>query len=244
MPGATIAVRGLTHSYGSGSRRLGVLAGLELDVEAGGYVAITGASGAGKSTLLSVLGGLDAPQAGQVVVGGHDLHALSRNRLADFRRDTVGFVFQHFGLLDTLTALENVALANTLTGERAAVGRRKALALLDAVGLADRAGHQPAALSGGERQRVAIARSLVNRPQLLLADEPTGNLDDDSTGVVIELLESLPADQGCTLVVVTHDHRLAARAERRFRLDAGRLLDTSVPGSVADTTSSSAGSAS
>jgi predicted ABC-type transport system involved in lysophospholipase L1 biosynthesis ATPase subunit len=170
-----------------------------------------------------VLGGLDAPQRGEVVVGDHDLHALTRNQLADFRRDTVGFVFQHFGLLDTLTALENVALANALTGERPSVGRRKARDLLDAVGLAARADHQPSALSGGERQRVAIARALVNEPQLLLADEPTGNLDDDSTEVIIEVLESLPAEHGCTLVLVTHDRRWAARAERRFRLVEGRL---------------------
>lgn len=225
MPGAPITVAGLTHRYGSGTGAVGVLDDLALDVEPCGYVAVTGASGAGKSTLLSVLGGLEAPQGGSVVVDGHDLHRLSRNGLADYRRETVGFVFQHFGLLDTLTAAENVALAPALAGATARAARRRSTELLEAVGLADRADHRPATLSGGERQRVAIARALANEPRLVLADEPTGNLDDESTVVVVELLESLPARHDCTLVVVTHDHRLAARARHRYRLADGRLLE-------------------
>ena len=225
MSGAPISVVGLTHRYGSGAAAVGVLDDLALDVEPCGYVAVTGASGAGKSTLLAVLGGLEAPQSGSVVVDGHDLHRLPRNGLADYRRETVGFVFQHFGLLDTLTAAENVALAPTLAGATARAARRRSTELLDAVGLADRADHRPATLSGGERQRVAMARALANEPRLVLADEPTGNLDDESTVVVVELLESLPHHHGCTLVVVTHDHRLAARARHRYHLAGGRLLE-------------------
>ena len=223
MSGAAINVRGLTHHYGSGSRQVSVLEDLDLDVEPGGYVAVIGASGAGKSTLLALLGGLDASQSGQIEVGGHDLHGLSRNGLADFRRDTVGFVFQHFGLLETLTATENVALARSLAGASARASTRDALAMLDAVGLAARGDHAPAALSGGERQRVAIARALVNEPRLVLADEPTGNLDDESTALIVDLLESLPTTSGCTIVVVTHDLRLAARADHQYRLQGGRL---------------------
>jgi ABC-type lipoprotein export system ATPase subunit len=223
MPGATISVRGLSHRYRGGDGGLLVLDALDLEVEAAGYIAITGASGAGKSTLLSILGGLDKPQTGAVMVDGADLHHLSRNGLADFRRESVGFVFQHFGLLDTLTAIENVALACSLSGISARAGRRRAARLLDHVGLADRTDHRPAALSGGERQRVAIARALVNEPRLVLADEPTGNLDDDSTDVIVDLLESLPAAHGCTLVVVTHDRRLAARANVEYHLVDGRL---------------------
>jgi putative ABC transport system ATP-binding protein len=226
MPGAEISVSGLGHRYKDRSGgKLSVLDGLDLDVEPGGYVAITGPSGAGKSTLLAILGGLDAPQDGAVVVGGHDLHHMGRNQLADFRRQTVGFVFQHFGLLESLTAAENIELACTLAGIGARARRERAAELLDAVELRARADHRPAELSGGERQRVAIGRSLANRPRLVLADEPTGNLDDGSTELVIELLEALPAEHDCTLVLVTHDHRLARRAAHQFQLDGGRLQE-------------------
>jgi len=200
-----------------------VLDDLALQIPAGGYASIMGSSGAGKSTLLSVLGGLETPQSGEVIVGGTDLRHLSRNALAGFRRATVGFVFQHFGLLDTLTALENVALARVLGGEPARRSRLRAAELLELVGLGDRLSHPPARLSGGERQRVAIARALANEPRLVLADEPTGNLDEESSAHVIELLEHLPADQGCTLVIVTHDRRVAERASQHFRLAGGQL---------------------
>ncbi len=202
-----------------------VLAGLDLIVEAGAHVALTGASGSGKSTLLCLLGGLEAPQRGSVVVGGRDLAALSRSDLAAFRRETVGFVFQHFGLLEALTAAENIELACALAGVSPADRRRRASTLLDAVDLGDRAGHRPIELSGGERQRVAIARALANEPELILADEPTGNLDDTSTHRVMSLLEALPADHGCTLVIVTHDSTIADRAERRLDLVGGRLVE-------------------
>src|SRR3954467_15797177 len=188
-----ISVRALSHSYVTGTGRLAVLDGVDLSVPAGAHVTLTGPSGSGKSTLLSLLGGLDRPQAGSVVVGEHDLSTLAGDGLAAYRRSTVGFVFQHFGLLDMLTAAENVELALTLAGVRGGRRSRRAAELLDAVGLGARARHQPSQLSGGERQRVAIARRLPNEPQLVLADEPTGNLDEESAFLVVDLLESLPA---------------------------------------------------
>jgi putative ABC transport system ATP-binding protein len=227
MSGAAIVVQDLSHRFSSRAGDVVVLSGLDLAVEAGDYVALVGASGVGKSTLLSVLGGLEAPQSGTVVIDGADLSGLSRSQLAAFRRETVGFVFQHFGLLESLTAAENVELACSLARVAPAVRRQRAAELLDAVGLADRARHRPVELSGGERQRVAIARALANRPRLVLADEPTGNLDDDSTAKVVELLESLPAEHGCTLVIVTHDQAVAHRARRRLRLRGGIAVEES-----------------
>jgi ABC-type lipoprotein export system ATPase subunit len=220
--GVAISVRGLTHRYPSPNGALEVLSDVELEVPGGGYVAVTGPSGAGKSTLLSVLGGLERLQEGAAVVGGVDLAGLEGDELAAYRRATVGFVFQHFGLLEALTAAENVELAGTLAGMRRAGRRARASELLHAVGLSHRAGHQPLQLSGGERQRVAIARALANRPRLLLADEPTGNLDEDSAATVIDLLEQLRDERGCTLLVVTHNRALAARAPLCVSLDQGR----------------------
>jgi putative ABC transport system ATP-binding protein len=221
--GAAVEVADLVHRYRTSEGDLVVLDGISLSIPPGGHVTLTGASGAGKSTLLSILGGLEPPQSGRVHVGGHDLHGLDGDELAAYRRSTVGFVFQHFGLLDTLTAGENVEVALALAGTRTRARRARAAELLAAVGLADRARHRPAALSGGERQRVAIARALANRSRLVLADEPTGNLDDRSATRVLELLERLPAEQGCTLVVVTHDHAIADRAPRRLHLADGRF---------------------
>jgi len=221
--GAVVEVRGLTHRFATPDGTLTVLDGLDLAVEAGGYVALTGRSGAGKSTLLSVLGGLERPQDGQVRVGGHNLDTLRGDGLAAFRRTTVGFVFQHFGLLGALTATENVELALTLAGTSRDRRRERAAELLDAVDLAGRARHRPMALSGGELQRVAIARALANEPRLVLADEPTGNLDEDSTERVLDLLGAVTAARGCTLIVVTHNRAVAARARARYRLDGGVL---------------------
>jgi putative ABC transport system ATP-binding protein len=222
--GVAISARGLTHRYAAPEGTLAVLAGVDLDVPAGGYVTVTGPSGAGKSTLLSVLGGLEPLQEGAARVGEVDLAGLAGDQLAAYRRATVGFVFQHFGLLEALTAAENVELAAVLAGVAPGARRRRAAELLDAVGLADRARHQPLKLSGGERQRVAIARALANRPRLLLADEPTGNLDEGSAATVIDLLEELRREHGCTLLVVTHNRVLAARAPVRIRLDEGRRV--------------------
>jgi ABC-type lipoprotein export system ATPase subunit len=182
-----------------------------------------GPSGAGKTTLLALLGGLERVQSGVLTVGTSELANLTGNRLATYRQLSVGFVFQHFGLLDALTAVENVELAATLAGQRPSVRRAKARELLAAVGMDHRASHRPAALSGGERQRVAIARALVNGPRLILADEPTGNLDDRSSCEVVDLLESAHEERGCTLVVVTHNHHIARRAPVRLRVEHGRI---------------------
>jgi ABC-type lipoprotein export system ATPase subunit len=219
-----VQVRGLTHRYGEGATALTVLSGVEMSVPARGYAAVIGVSGAGKSTLLSILGGLEPVQQGSVCVGGEDVSRLRGRELARFRRQRVGFVFQDFGLLTMLTARENVEMALALVGvPRRERGKRSDRLLAD-VGLAGRAGHRPARLSGGELQRVAIARALANRPSILLADEPTGNLDEDSACRVMDLLERLRVEGGCTLVVVTHNLELAARAEQRLRLSRGRLL--------------------
>ena len=224
MPGAAIRVEGLGHTFATRSGPLTVLDSVDLLVPAGGYVSLMGPSGAGKSTLLSLLGGLEVAQSGLIEVAEQPLAGLSRDELAAFRRSTVGFVFQHFGLLEALTAAENVALACALAGTPRRERTARTAELLDAVDLGPRADHRPLELSGGERQRVAIARALANRPRLVLADEPTGNLDDDSTDLVVDLLESLPAEHGCTLVLVTHDRALAARAATPLRLTDRRLV--------------------
>ena len=226
--GVAIRLRGLTHTYDTADGPLTVLGGLDLDVADGGYLAVTGPSGAGKTTLLSLLGGLEPPQRGLIEVGGLDLTELTGDGLAAYRRATVGFVFQHFGLLETLTAAQNVELAGTLNGATPAARKDRALSLLDAVGLKERAGHRPSRLSGGERQRVAIARALVNSPRLLLADEPTGTLDDESAAMVIELLEAVRHEHRCTLVLVTHHRDLAARAEQHVALDRGQPVSAPV----------------
>jgi putative ABC transport system ATP-binding protein len=203
--GAEVRLRGVGHRYGAVS----VLDGLDLDVPAGGYLAL--------------IGGLERPQSGSVVVGGRDLGSLAGDGLAEFRRRTIGFVFQHFGLLDTLTAFENVELAMALDGIGRAERRARAGDLLDAVRLGERSSHRPAALSGGERQRVAIARALANRPRLILADEPTGNLDVPAAQAVLDLLAALRTERGCTLVVVTHNPEVARRADVVCELADGRL---------------------
>jgi ABC-type lipoprotein export system ATPase subunit len=229
VPGAVVEMVGLRHRFESRAGDVTVLDGVDLHLDAGDHAALVGASGVGKTTLLSVLGGLESPQEGTVRVDDHDLAGMSRGELATFRRETVGFVFQHFGLLEALTAAENVELAGSLAGAATGPRRRRAAELLEAVGLADRARHRPLELSGGERQRLAIARALMNRPRLVLADEPTGNLDEGSSTLVMGLLESLPAGHGCTLVVVTHDATIAARARRCFRLSGGRAIEEAVP---------------
>jgi ABC-type lipoprotein export system ATPase subunit len=217
--GADVRLRGVCHRYGA----VTVLDDLDLHVPAGGYLALMGASGAGKSTALALIGGLDRPQRGEVVVDGQDLARLSGDALAEYRRRTIGFVFQHFGLLETLTALENVELAMALDGVRPERRRPRALELLEAVRLTGRRDHRPSTLSGGERQRVAIARALANGPRLLLADEPTGNLDAAAATVVLDLLGALREERGCTLLVVTHNPLVARRAEESRELVEGRL---------------------
>ena len=221
--GAAVEVRDLSFRYDTPEGELIVLDHLDFEVATGTTVAITGASGSGKTTLLSVLGGLDRPQDGTVMVGGHALAELGRDEMARYRREVVGFVFQDFGLLGQLTALENVELALTFAHASRRRRRARARELLDAVGLGERVGHRPRALSGGEKQRVAIARALANEPQLVLADEPTGNLDAASSAAVLDLLLRVPAERGTTIVVVTHDETVAARADRRMHLVDGRI---------------------
>jgi putative ABC transport system ATP-binding protein len=221
--GVDVDVRGLLCSYPTPGGDLTVLDGVDLVISAGSIVAIMGPSGSGKTTLLSVLGGLDRAGAGSVMVAGHDLAQLRSDEMAEYRRTVVGFVFQDFGLLAQLTALENVELAASF-GSRARRRRRaRARDLLTAVGLAGRVGHRPHELSGGEKQRVAIARALVNEPRLVLADEPTGNLDAGSTASVLEILVRVPREHGCTIVLVTHDEQVAACAQRRLQLVDGRI---------------------
>jgi putative ABC transport system ATP-binding protein len=223
-PAPVVSVSGLAHEYPTPTGSLRVLNGVDLQVPASGYTSLMGASGSGKSTLLALLGALTRPQSGSISVAGHDLTRLPHSRLPEFRSRTIGFVFQHFGLVETLSALDNVAVALALRGARRAEQRDRARELLDAVGLSHRAHALPPQMSGGEQQRVAIARALANRPCLLLADEPTGNLDLAGAERVLGLLERLRAESGTALVVVTHDAAIAGRADTRLRLEQGRLV--------------------
>jgi putative ABC transport system ATP-binding protein len=216
-----VQVRDLTMRLTGGGRSVTILDDVTLDVPEHEVLAVTGPSGSGKSTLLGLIAGLDRPTAGSIVVDGVDITRLDEDALARLRRDTIGFVFQSFHLIPTLTAAENVAVPLELAGHANAAPR--AVELLGAVGLADRARHYPAQLSGGEQQRVALARAVSLRPRLLLADEPTGNLDSTTGAQVIELLLALRQEFGATLVLVTHDHALTRHAHRVVRLRDGRL---------------------
>ena len=200
------------------------LAGVELEVAPGETLAVMGPSGCGKSTLLHLLGGLERPSAGEVWLGGRRIDQQSEKALARLRRRAIGFVFQAFHLMDELTAVENVELPALLAGRSARAARRRAEELLEQVGLADRAAHLPSALSGGQRQRVAIARALGNEPLVVLADEPTGNLDSAATADVLRLLDSLRS-AGQTLVIVTHDERIAATADRLITMRDGAFVE-------------------
>ena len=217
-----IRVRGLSMRLASGGRAVDVLTDVSLDVPAGQFLAIAGPSGSGKSTLLGLVAGLDRPTAGRIEVAGVDLTALDEDALARFRRDRVGYVFQSFHLLPTLTAQENVAVPLELAGQGDAAAR--AAERLAEVGLTERAHHYPVQLSGGEQQRVAVARAVARRPDLLLADEPTGNLDSATGKQIIDLLVGLNRRLGCTLVLVTHDAELAAHADRVVTLRDGRIV--------------------
>ncbi len=219
-----LACESLTQIYRAAGRDLMVLNDISLRVEPGGFVAVTGPSGSGKTTLLGLLAGLDRPTRGTVTLDGQDLAALDEDGRARVRREKVGFVFQTFQLIPTLTARENVRVPAELRG---ADGAADADRLLERVGLADRAHHYPAQLSGGEQQRVAIARAFANRPRIVFADEPTGNLDQRTGAGIIELLAELNRDLGTTLVLVTHDPELAARARRIIRLADGRVVGDS-----------------
>ncbi|NOT45064.1 MAG: ABC transporter ATP-binding protein [Acidobacteria bacterium] len=218
-----IEVQQLSLSYPLAHARVDVLRGVDLQIAPGTRVAIAGPSGSGKTSLLLLLSGLEQPTGGRVIVDGMDLGTLDADRLADYRRDRVGIVFQSFHLLPSLTALDNAALPLRLAGR--ADARDVATHLLARVGLADRMAHYASQLSGGEQQRVAIARALVHRPAVLLADEPTGNLDDHTAESVRDLLFALNRDFGTTLVLVTHDLEFAARCDRVLRLHDGQLQE-------------------
>jgi len=218
-----IAISGLRKSYALGGVVVHALDGVDLGIRAGTFHTIMGPSGSGKSTLLYLLGGLDRPTAGRIVVAGAALQEMDENALAAYRREVVGFIFQSFNLISSLSAWENVAFPMRFAGISRRARRERAFALLERVGLADRRQHRPSELSGGQQQRVAIARSLVNEPRLVLADEPTGNLDTASGQSIMELLAELHSD-GRTIVVVTHDPRMAAYATHQVFLLDGRTV--------------------
>ncbi|HEY7519429.1 MAG TPA: ABC transporter ATP-binding protein [Methylomirabilota bacterium] len=217
-----VSIRALTMRLASGGRPLTILDDVTLEIERGDAVAVIGPSGSGKSTLLGLIAGLDAPTDGTITVGGVDITRLGESALARFRRDTIGYVFQSYHLIPTLTAAENVAVPLELAGERRVDVRARAL--LEQVGLGDRAHHYPVQLSGGEQQRVALARAVALDPPLLLADEPTGNLDSATGAAIIELLFRLNRERRSTLVLVTHDPALADRADRVVSLRDGRVV--------------------
>jgi putative ABC transport system ATP-binding protein len=217
-----VSVRALTMRLASGGRPLTILEGVSLDVERGDAVAVIGPSGSGKSTLLGLIAGLDAPTEGTITVGGVEITRLGEAALARFRRQTIGYVFQSYHLIPTLTAAENVAVPLELAGARGVAARTRAL--LEQVGLGERAHHYPVQLSGGEQQRVALARAVALDPPLLLADEPTGNLDSATGAAIIDLLFALNRERGSTLLLVTHDPALAERADRVVSLRDGRVV--------------------
>ena len=222
-------LRGVTRHYGGGGLAVRALDGIELEIAAGEFVVVAGPSGSGKSTLLQLLGALDRPSSGEVVFEGRDLARVGEGELADLRLKALGFIFQQFNLIPTLTASENVEVALAPTGLASAERRARAAALLDRVGLGARLEHLPSQLSGGEQQRVAIARALVTEPVVLLADEPTGNLDQATGRAVLDLLEEINAERQVALVVVTHDREVAGRARRRIEMRDGVVVSDSGP---------------
>jgi len=222
MSEVVVKTEGIAKIVPTAEGRLTILEGVDLEINAGETVAIVGASGSGKTTLLGILAGLDLPTSGAVYLGGIELTSLDEEQRARVRGEQVGFVFQTFQLLGSLTALENVMLPGELRGEASA--ERDARELLAKVGLGERTGHYPRQLSGGEQQRVAIARAFASRPNVLFADEPTGNLDTATGQKVIDLLFDLNREFATTLILVTHDERLAARCQRIVEIEAGRLV--------------------
>ena len=217
-----LIARDLTKEYRSGDNRLAVLRDVSFSIPQGAFVAVVGPSGSGKTTLLGLLAGLDTPTHGKVILDDADLTAMDEDQRARLRGQKVGFVFQSFQLIGTLTALENVQVPLELRGDSGAADRAREL--LERVGLGDRLDHFPTQLSGGEQQRVAIARAFANSPRILFADEPTGNLDSDTGGRIVELLEALNRESKTTIILVTHDHALAAHAQRIIRLSDGRVI--------------------
>ena len=221
MNSPAVEMRDVDLSLGAGAARVHILRKISLTIAKGEAVGLIGPSGSGKSTLLMTMAGLERPDSGEIFVDGEPIHRMSEDKLARFRGQRIGIVFQSFQLIPTMTALENVATPLELAGARDAFTRAKAE--LDAVGLSQRMKHYPAQLSGGEQQRVALARALAPKPSLLIADEPTGNLDELTGKTIVDLLFSLPAERGATLALVTHDPSLAARCHRVIRMRSGTL---------------------
>ena len=220
-----IRIRDLSKAYQRGGQDIPVLVHIQLDVAAGEFVALMGPSGSGKSTLLNLIAGIDQPSSGTIEIGGVDIATLSDGQLADWRAANVGFIFQFYNLMPVLTAFENVELPLLLTGLTARERRERVTQVLALVSLSDREDHYPNELSGGQQQRVAIARALVTDPALIVADEPTGDLDRHTAEDVLTLLEQLVTDLGKTIVMVTHDPKAAARAQRVVELEKGLLVD-------------------
>ncbi len=228
-----IRIRGLAKSYQRGEQIIPVLEGVDLDVKRAEFIALMGPSGSGKSTLLNLIAGIDKPTSGVIEIGGVNIATLSEAELADWRAANVGFIFQFYNLMPVLTAFENVELPLLLTRLSRAERKSHVEAALGMVSLTDRMDHYPNELSGGQQQRVAIARALVTDPALIVADEPTGDLDRTTAGEVLDLLEELHTDLGKTIVMVTHDPKAAARAKRQIQLEKGLLVpDTSPPDSA------------
>ncbi|MEG3755141.1 lipoprotein-releasing ABC transporter ATP-binding protein LolD [Psychromonas arctica] len=226
MSNSIVVCQDLSKVYQEGRLATSVLQGVHLAVEPGELLAIVGTSGSGKSTLLHLLGALDAPSTGEVIFNGKNIHKLSAKQQAKWRNQELGFVYQFHHLLSEFTALENVAMPLLIAGEPIKVAQQKALDLLTRVGLSERVAHRPSELSGGERQRVAIARALINKPSLVLADEPTGNLDAKSAESVYQLLKELNAELGTAFIVVTHDQQLANKLDRQLYMSNGILQDS------------------
>ncbi|HUD24184.1 MAG TPA: ABC transporter ATP-binding protein [Burkholderiaceae bacterium] len=222
-----VQIRHLSKSYRRGAQRVPVLTDVNLSIASGDFVAMMGPSGSGKTTLLNLIAGIDKPDDGQLLVGGQDITRLSETALASWRAETVGFVFQFYNLMPVLTALENVELPLLLTALSRTQRRSRAELMLELVGLSDRLEHYPNQLSGGQQQRVAIARALVTDPVLIIADEPTGDLDRSSAADILKLLERLNVELGKTITMVTHDPRAAEAAHHLIYLDKGQLTDTS-----------------
>jgi putative ABC transport system ATP-binding protein len=223
-----VEIRSVTKAYRRGSERIEVLHGVDLDIPQGEFLALMGPSGSGKTTLLNLIGGLDTPTGGQIVIGGQRIDQLSSRELARWRAAHVGFVFQFYNLMPVLSAQRNVELPLLLTSLSAAERRRRATIALTLVGLADRARHKPRELSGGQEQRVAIARAIVSDPTLLICDEPTGDLDRGTAAEILTLLQMLNREHGKTVVMVTHDPKAAEYASRRLMLDKGTLAKNGV----------------
>jgi putative ABC transport system ATP-binding protein len=223
-----VAVRDVTKVYVRGAQRVEVLHGISLEIPRGDFVALMGPSGSGKTTLLNLIGGLDQPTSGEVEVAGRRIDRLAGNALAHWRAENVGFIFQFYNLMPVLTAADNVELPLLLTRLPAAQRRRNVEIVLEIVGLADRARHRPNELSGGQEQRVAIARAIVSDPQILVCDEPTGDLDRATADEILRLLQTLNREHGKTIVMVTHDPKAAEYAGRTIHLDKGRLVDGAV----------------